>query len=285
MDERRESQTISLSPALSITSQSSENSLGSVGYKTALTQLRDTLRPLTSLLTTGHRCQDCDVVLLRPSSIFFADIVPPYLQELLDSTPCKLDYVLLPYCGSCGERIGVPDQGRTWFRTAIDCCKDARLRGLLNVLSDLDVTDSSHPRVAALLRIINGSFVNSRQPVHSLTGPIIKRSKLFKLMDEMFHTFMLEDVPLDSDSWWVYEQMTFTRDSQLKVLIQMDTYIFHHNADRTRQWIRDGLQEDWDHGLPTLKYQGHSMGGARESPYKRATMAILRAIQTEWKGQ
>ncbi|KAK0219991.1 hypothetical protein IW262DRAFT_993938 [Armillaria fumosa] len=50
----RDSQTLSLSPSQSFasqsSSQSSETSLGSVGYKSALIQLRDTLRPLTNLL-------------------------------------------------------------------------------------------------------------------------------------------------------------------------------------------------------------------------------------------
>ncbi|KAK0453997.1 uncharacterized protein EV420DRAFT_1481721 [Desarmillaria tabescens] len=178
----------------------------------------------------------------------------------------------------CGERIGVPDRGGPWFRAAMDCCKDVGLEGLLNVLSDLDCSDGSHPRIAALLQIINSSFVNSRQPIHSLTGPVIKCSKLLKLMDEMFHVFMLDDIPLDSDAWRVYEQMvtllrTFSCDSQLKLLIQMDTC-----------WIRDGLQEDWDHGLPTLilqKYQGRSMREAKDSPHKHVTVVFLKAIQAE----
>lgn len=306
----RDSQTLSLSPSQSFASQSSENSLGSVGYKSALTQLRDALGPLTSLLTQGPRCQGCDVVLLKPSSISFAGTAPPYLQELRAGTPCELGYVLLvcpgclqPYCEGCNERIRVPDQGRTWFRTAMSCCNHVGLRGLLNVLSDLDETDGLHPRIAALLQIINGSFVNSRQPAHSLAGPIIRCSKLLKLMDEMFHAFMLDEVPLDSDSWQVYDQMarlmwTFSHDSQLRLLIKMDTYIFPNNADRTSRWIRDGLQEDRDHGLPTLvslrrrisliekvlqKYQGCDMRGPMESPYKRATMAFLKAIHAEWK--
>ncbi|PBK89761.1 hypothetical protein ARMGADRAFT_1167141 [Armillaria gallica] len=308
----RDSQTLSPSPSQSFASQSSENSLGSVGYKSALTQLRDTLGPLTNLLTLVPRCQGCDVVLLKSSSISFAGTAPPYLQELQAGTPCGLDYVLLicpgclqPYCEGCSERIRVPDQGGTWFRTAMNCCNHVGLRGLLNVLSDLDETDGLlHPRIADLLRIINDSFVK-RQPVHSLAGPIIRCSKLLKLMDEMFHAFMLDEISLDSDSWRVYDQMarlmwTFSCDSQLRLLIKMDTYIFSHNADRTSRWIRDGLQEDWDHRLPTLvslrrrisliekvlqKYRGCGLRGPMESPYKCATMVHLKAIQAEWKEQ
>ncbi|KAK0192553.1 hypothetical protein F5146DRAFT_1222669 [Armillaria mellea] len=299
----RYGQTLSLFPSQSFASQSSEDSVGSVGYKSALTQLQDTLSPLTNLLTRIPRCQDCDVVLLKPSNI------STYLQELQAGTSCELEYMLLvcpgclqPYCEGCGERIRVPDKGGTWFRAAMNCCTHVGLRGLLNVLSDLDEADS-HPRIASLLRIINNSFVNRRQPVHSLVGPIIRCSKLLKLMDEIFHAFMLDEIPLDSDSWEVYDQMTrlmwtFSGDSQLRLLIRTDTYIFPHNAGRTSRWIRDGLQEDWDHGLPMLvnlrrrislidrvlqKYQGRGMGGPMESPYKSATMAHLKAIQSEWK--
>ncbi|KAK0480795.1 hypothetical protein IW261DRAFT_1474631 [Armillaria novae-zelandiae] len=311
----RDSQTLSLSPSQSFASQSSsqpsETSLGSVGYKSALIQLRDTLGPLTNLLTLVPRCQGCDAVLLKPSNISFAGTAPPYFQELRAGTSCELKHVLLvcpgclqPYCAGCGERIRVPDQGGTWFRAAMNCCNHAGLIGLLNVLSDLDLeADGLHPKIVDLLRIINDSFVNRRQPVHSLAGPIIRCSKLLKLMDEMFHAFMLDEVPLDSDSWRVYDQMTrlmwaFSGDSQLRLLIKMDTYIFPHNAGGTSRWIRDGLQEDWDHGLPMLvslrrrislidkvlqKYQGQGVRRPTESPYKCATMVHLKAILGEWK--
>ncbi|KAK0496155.1 hypothetical protein EDD18DRAFT_1169058 [Armillaria luteobubalina] len=311
----RDSQTLSLSPSQSFasqsSSQSSETSIGSVGYKSALIQLRDTLGPLTKLLTLVPRCQGCDAMLLKPSNISFAGTAPPYLRELRAGTPCGLEYVLLvcpgclqPYCEGCGERIRVPDQGGTWFRAAMNCCNHVGLRGLLNVLSDLDSeADGLQPKIADLLRIINDCLVNRRQPVHHLAGPIIKCSNLLRLMDEMFHAFMLDDIPLDSDSWRVYDHMAklmwaFSGESQLRLLINMDTYIFPQHAGGTSRWLRDGLPEDWDHGLPTLvslrrriplidkvlqKYEGHGVRGQKESSYKCATMVHLNAIHREWK--
>lgn len=75
----------------------------------------------------------------------------PYMSEA-QADPKSLGYVLAAcavclraYCEGCEKKIKEPREGDTWFSTALNCCEKVRVRGLINVLSDLDVEVEGAP--------------------------------------------------------------------------------------------------------------------------------------------
>ncbi len=77
------------------------------------------------------------------------------------------------YCGGCGKEIKELGQGNPWFAVAINCCKAVVAKGLLNVLSDLDVQvehapGGIPPSAGDLLNVISTHFIFDRD-IHEST--------------------------------------------------------------------------------------------------------------------
>ena len=115
------------------------------------------------------------------------------------------------YCEGCGKEIKEPGQGNLWFATAVNCCKTAVAKGLINVLCDLDVQvehapGGIPPSAGDLLNVTSNHFIFDRD-IHesTLLFQVSRASKLFKLIDDVVADIQLATLPeVDSAKWKIY---------------------------------------------------------------------------------
>ncbi|KAK0454002.1 uncharacterized protein EV420DRAFT_614973 [Desarmillaria tabescens] len=219
---------------------------------------------LAEMLTEVHECTSYHVPLtdLRRLPVSAS---APYIREA-QSVPKALRYVLAvcavclrAYCEGCGKEIKETRAGCAWFGTALNCCEKVGLRGLLNILSDLDVEAEEAPggipsSAGALLQLINDHFINERVVCYTaVLVSVVRASKLFELIDDVIMDIQLVTLPVDPARWMVYLQTarllwTFMCQSELRRYITQYPYcdipIFQHQHG-ARAWIEEGCEVEW----------------------------------------
>ncbi|PBK67620.1 hypothetical protein ARMSODRAFT_976834 [Armillaria solidipes] len=211
--------TRSAASAQSSRSSSSSNpSINSVGFIDQLDKFRCEIEPHREMLTASHKCTSCHVSLMDPCRLPVS-APAPYMAEA-QAEPKILGYVLAAcavclraYCEGCGKEIKEPGQGTPWFAAAVSCCETVVARGLLNVLSDLDVQVEHAPggipsSAGDLLDVIINHFLFARDTREStLLMQVARASKLFKLIDDVIADIQRATLPaVDSAKWKIYLQ-------------------------------------------------------------------------------
>ncbi|KAK0238202.1 hypothetical protein EDD85DRAFT_790243 [Armillaria nabsnona] len=176
----------------------------------------------------------------------------PCMSEA-QADPKILGYVLAAcavclraYCEGCGKEIKEPGQGNPWFAATINCCMTVVAKGLLNVLSDLDVQvehapGGIPPSAGDLLNVIIDTPVSSRPHVEAI--------------DDVIADIQLATLPeVDSAKWKIYLQTGrmlwgFMVHREYRCYIAVYPYCnvpVFRQQEGARAWIQGGCELESD---------------------------------------
>ncbi|KAK0435174.1 hypothetical protein EV421DRAFT_1740427 [Armillaria borealis] len=290
--------TRSAASAQSSRSSSSSNpSINSVGFIDQLDKFRCEIEPHREMLTASHKCTSCHVSLMDPCRLPVS-APAPYMAEA-QAEPKILGYVLVTcavclraYCEGCGKEIKEPGQGTPWFAAAVSCCETVVARGLLNVLSDLDVQVEHAPggipsSAGDLLDVIINHFLFARDTREStLLMQVARASKLFKLIDDVVADIQLANlIEVDSAKWKIYLQTGrllrgFMIHREYRRYIVVYPYcnvpILRHQ-EGARAWIKGGCELEGS----DVRDRAVQVSGARED---RGEVEERRDWEHSWGG-
>ncbi|PBK89757.1 hypothetical protein ARMGADRAFT_1032860 [Armillaria gallica] len=244
--------TRSTASAQSSKSSSSSNpSINSVGFIDQLDKFRFEIEPHRDMLTRSHKCTSCHVSLMDPCRLPVS-APAPYITEA-QADPKILGYGLAACAVCCAHTA------RAVGKRSKSLGKGIRVvaKGLLNVLSDLDVQiehapGGIPPSAGDLLNVVSTHFLFDRD-IHesTLLFQVARASKLFKLIDDVIADIQLANLPeVDSAKWKIYLQTGrilwgFMNHREYRRYIAVYPYcnvpVFRHQ-EGARAWIKGGCE-------------------------------------------